>query len=171
MINKALFMETTKVEAERTAAEISGLLVESGARRISTEYNESREVVGIHFELDVDLGADKRIWSVMLPARTEKLFQLINGRRKFDRSANAAKDRATAKRVAWRQLLRWTQAQLAMIDTGMAQAHEIFLPYVEVEPGVTFFQKVINNPGRMLAAANTVDEHTDSAIDAEFTSP
>ena len=39
---------------------------------------------------------------------------------------------AWAKRVAWRQILRWVQAQLAMIDTGMVKSEEVFLPYAMV---------------------------------------
>ena len=69
-----------------------------------------------------------------------------------------------AKRVAWRQLLRWTEAQLAMIDAGMAHAGEVFLAYAEVEPGVTFFQKVMSDPGRQIAGHT----ETEPAVDAQF---
>ncbi len=37
-----------------------------------------------------------------------------------------------AERIAWRQLLRWVQIQIAMIQTGMVDAAEVFLPYMEV---------------------------------------
>lgn len=37
-----------------------------------------------------------------------------------------------SRRVAWRQILRWVEAQLALIETGMAKAQEVFLPYAIV---------------------------------------
>jgi hypothetical protein len=77
-----------------------------------------------------------------MPARVEPVFNILNGRRKYsyDRTSNAAKDREQAERVAWRQLLRWVQAQLAMIDCGMTEAAEVFFPYMETPRGGTIFQ-------------------------------
>jgi hypothetical protein len=37
--------------------------------------------------------------------------------------------------VAWRQILRWVEAQLALIDTGMVQPQEVFLSYAIVNQG------------------------------------
>jgi hypothetical protein len=48
--------------------------------------------------------------------------------------------REQAERVAWRQLLRWAQAQLAMIETGMAAAEEVFLPYLQEPSGRTVYE-------------------------------
>lgn len=45
----ALYMESTSIAAERTAQEIHALLVDAGARQVLTEYNEKREITGIHF--------------------------------------------------------------------------------------------------------------------------
>lgn len=51
-------------------------------------------------------------------------------------------DRAQAERTAWRQVLRWVEAQMALIDAGMTQTHEVFMPYAVI-PGTkdqTMFQ-------------------------------
>jgi len=162
MKKKSLFMETTEVPAEKTAAEVTGCLVQAGARRLMTEYDMNREISGIRFELEVQ----GKPWCCVLPARVEPIFKIINGRRKYpyDRTQNEDKDRATAKRVAWRQLLRWVQAQLAMIETGMVESAEVFLPYVEVSPGVTMFERIISNPNRQIEAVS--ENH--APIDAEF---
>jgi hypothetical protein len=37
-----------------------------------------------------------------------------------------------ARRIAWRQVLRWVEAQLALIETGMVKTQEVFLPYAMV---------------------------------------
>lgn len=160
---KTLFMETTAIEAEKTAAEITSLLVQSGARRLMMEYGTDKDIAGLRFELDVK----GKPWICVLPARVEPIFKILNGRRKssWDRKEKTPQDQAQAKRVAWRQLLRWVQAQLAMIDAGMVEAGEVFLPYVEVEPGVTMFQKIVNDPGRMIAASAT---SMDEPITVEF---
>ena len=81
-----------------------------------------------------------------LPVRVEPVFAILNGRRpkenwrRGNRQEFAAKDREQAERVAWRQLLRWIQAQLAMIDTGMVATHEVFMPYVLDRNGRSFFE-------------------------------
>jgi hypothetical protein len=77
-----------------------------------------------------------------MPARTEPIFKIINGRRQsaFEQTKFAGRDREQAARVAWRQLLRWIQAQFAMIDAGMVASHEVFLPYLQNDDGKTVFQ-------------------------------
>jgi hypothetical protein len=128
---KTLFMETTEVSAVRTAGEISTALVAAGAREIAMQYGETNNLIGLRFVLQVE----NVPITFSLPVRIEPVFQHINGRRRYPDSS-AKQDREQAERVAWRQLLRWIQAQLAMIDTGMVQPHEVFLPYM-LQPGST----------------------------------
>lgn len=127
MAKQALFMETTTVDATRTAAEIRIELLKAGATKIMEEY-ERGVVVGLTFSIPVDEGD----LPFRLPVRVEPVFKVINGRRKYnsDRQTHAAKDRAQAVRVAWRQLYRWIQAQVALIQTGMVRTQEVFLPYL-----------------------------------------
>jgi len=51
-------------------------------------------------------------------SRTEGGYQYVDAKRE-------AALRAKAERVAWRQLLRWVQAQNATIETDMVQAGEV----------------------------------------------
>jgi hypothetical protein len=44
------------------------------------------------------------------------------------------------------------QAQLALIETGMVQTQEVFLPYLMVSPTQTAFEQFAEN-GRLLTAA------------------
>ena len=89
-----------------------------------------------------------------LPVRVEPVFKILNSNRKYeyDRSQKAAQDREQAERVAWRQLFRWCQAQVAMIEIGMVEALEVFLPYLQNESGQTLFQ-VFKESGMKLLPA------------------
>lgn len=135
----SLYMETTKISAEKTAMEIQSLLVLSGACRILTEYDKSRKLTGLSFMLQVK-GADVPF---SLPARVDPVFKALQKKRApMYRDRKQQEDKEQSERVAWRQLLRWIQAQLAMIDTGMVAAEEVFLPYVQTAPGETLFERL-----------------------------
>lgn len=141
----ALFMQTTKIPAERTAMEIGHLLSQAGATAILTEYNEDRKISGMAFRLRI---GDREV-PFSLPARFAPVFLYLQKlRTPAWRAKKAPEDLAQAERVAWRQLLRWIQAQLAMIDTGMVSAGEVFLPYVQTGPGETLYER-LTSTGRL----------------------
>jgi len=127
MAKNRLFMETTKIGADQSAAEIVRELVAHGARSINTDYDDGR-VVGLRWVMRVS-GNDVLF---DMPARVDAVRKLLlrettgNARRLVDEKA---------ERIAWRQLLRWVQAQLAFIDCGMAQTAEVFMPYIVLNPG------------------------------------
>ena len=62
------------------------------------------------------------------------------------------RDRAQAERVAWRQVLRWVEVQVAMIDCGMADPAEVFLPYAITASGRTVYQLFAETGTKMLSA-------------------
>jgi hypothetical protein len=84
-----------------------------------------------------------------LPARLDPLFAIIQKNRSpRTRDKKEKEDREQAERVAWRQLYRWIEAQLAIIETGMVEADEVFLPYVQTAPGETLYDRLTKN-GRL----------------------
>ena len=113
------------------------LLVAAGARSISMDYAEGGKVVGMNFVLMIG-GLP---YPFKMPVRTQAVHEIFRKRRiatmKWRADEFEAKDREQAERVAWRQLLRWVQAQLAMVDCGMAQAREVFAPYLLDPSGMT----------------------------------
>lgn len=133
-----LYMETTKIAAEKTAQEIGYLLGQAGARAIQTEYKD-RKVSAMSFcvrvkEADIPF---------RLPIRTEPIFEYLQKRRSpMYRGRKFEQDQEQAERVAWRQVFRWVQAQLALIDTGMVRIEEVFLPYFQVGIDETLFQRL-----------------------------
>lgn len=147
MARKTLFMETTSVESSRTAGEIQTCLVGAGATQVSNDYQDGK-ITGLRWVMKVQ-GQDV-IFD--MPARIEPVFKIINGRRSWP-PGHATQDKAQAERVAWRQLLRWVQAQVAMIETGMVQAHEVFMPYIfDPIKNQTLFQRLEESKFKLLEA-------------------
>lgn len=58
-----------------------------------------------------------------------------------------------AERVAWRQLLRWVEAQLAMVDTGLSTVDEVLLPYMRGDDGQTIYSLFKVNEQKQLTVA------------------
>ena len=138
-----LFMETTTIDPARTVAELTGLLARGKAQAILTEFDPQGEVAGVSFRIDVG----GQLVPFKLPCRWEQIFELLKqrGRRRWMTERQKAALQQKAKRVAWRQLLRWVQAQLALIETQMVKVEEVFLPYVQLTGGQTLYEKVAGN--------------------------
>jgi hypothetical protein len=126
MARNRLLMETTKIAADRSASEIVAELVAHGAKSINTDY-EAGKIVGLRWVMRVS-GTDI-IFD--MPARVNEVFKLLKAE---SPSSNLEQLKRKAERVAWRQLLRWVQAQIAMIDCGMAQTAEVFMPFIVMNP-------------------------------------
>lgn len=145
-----MYMETTKISAERTAQEIAMLLAQAGATAVLTEFGKDRKISGLSFKL---LISDRQV-PFTLPARIEPVFKYLQKKKSpRSRQRKELSDKIQAERVAWRQLYRWIEAQLAMIDTGMVQAGEVFLPYVQVAPNKTLWERAMESGKLALPAA------------------
>ena len=143
---KTLFMETTEVPAETTDAQIITELVKAGATQVNTEYTEGL-ITGLRWIMRI-AGQDALF---AMPARVAPIERILLKRRVGYLDSNTrAKIAAQARRVAWRQLLRWTQAQLAMIECGMTEAGEVFFPYLQTPTGASIFDTFKEQGLRML---------------------
>lgn len=145
MARKRLFMESTEIQPERTAGEIISLLVGAGARQISQQYDD-KKIVGVFFTLEICPGV---IRGFKLPVRVDPIYRLLGGG-----TWNNARLHEQAERVAWRQLYRWTQAQLALTEVGMAAAAEVFLPYMQDDSGSTVYQHFLETAQKQLTAGS-----------------
>lgn len=145
-------MGSTEISVIRTMGEIQSLLVRSGAVQVLTTYDpKTQEPTGLHFILNVN----NMSIPFKLPARVEPIFKIIHG---DEWSRDKLRDMEQAKRVAWRQLYRWMQAQLAMIETGMVAAEEVFMPYLQTGPEETLYQRALNNGFERLALPAALGE-------------
>lgn len=146
MTTKTLFMETTKIDANKTAGEVAECLAMAGATRVMNDY-KSGVVTALTFAIRV---GDVEI-PFRLPINPTPIFDILQKRRQsFNHNDKAPADLEQAIRIAWRQILRWVQAQLALIETGMVKTQEVFLPYVCNLNGETFYQQIEANQFKQL---------------------
>jgi hypothetical protein len=131
-------MASTGINAEKTAGEISTILSRSGlVKYIQFEYDDGN-IAGISF---IIMQGEKRV-PFRLPARIDPVLTVMLNDKKTPRHL-CYKDQA--RRVAWRQVLRWVQAQMAMIEIGMVDIKEVFMPYMVGNGGKTLYEIVENN--------------------------
>jgi hypothetical protein len=133
-----LYMETTKITAEKTIQEISSLLCQNGATAILQEYDpQTRRPISVKFKIE----RDGQPIPFTLPARPDSIFRYFQkSRPAYNRTNYAKRDLEQAERVAWRQILRWVQAQLALMETGMVRLEEVFMPYMVTPGGKTLYE-------------------------------
>lgn len=135
-----LYMERTEIPAAQTVGEIADKLGRHAAvRDVHTEYEDGR-ILAVRFSILVE---GQKIWYT-LPARIEAIYEHLQSKRARDTRDGRKIDAEKAERIGWRQVLRWIEAQLAMIEIGMVEPAQVFLPYAtsktaEGEP-VTVYQ-------------------------------
>jgi len=138
----AIMNYTTEVPAERTVGEITSLLVRKGARSISTEFTGEGELKAITFVMPI--GGFPVCFQ--LPANVDGVARVMltdkpwTSRSHGTKEQFEAKARERAKWVAWRILKDWVAAQVALIESGQAQAAQVFMPYAMQDDGRTMFQ-------------------------------
>jgi hypothetical protein len=129
-------METTKISVNKTVGQIQGLLAMVGAVSILIDY-DAGQPSAISFKIQLN----DRFLPFRLPCRWNALNKILRDRRKRIKSYDDIEEQA--KRIAWRQILRWTEAQIALIETEMVRTEEVFLPYIQLDnTGRTLFEKI-----------------------------
>jgi len=85
----------------------------------------------------------------MLPIRWQPVLNAMNNDRY---TPNSLCNESQARRVAWRQILRWVQAQIALIETGMVELKEVFLPYIllNIKTGETLYSRLETNKYKLI---------------------
>lgn len=132
-----LYMHHTGVSPEKTASEITQLLIKQGATGVMLEANQGN-LIGLRFEFEV--GEGKKV-PIRLPVRATAVRQQLQAaRRERGGSRVPRTDMEQARRTAWRMVKRWIEAQLAYVATGQVQVIEVFLPYILTKDGETLFR-------------------------------
>ena len=152
---------TTAVPASKSLADIIRILQEAGASAIMLENNSSCEVEAVNFILNASFG---RV-PYKIPANVGDVILTINGQIRGETEAlkNRAirkrriphglfNNKAQAERIAWRIAKDWLEAQLALIETGMVELPQVFLPYAQNNKGETFYETMKEQkfPGLLL---------------------
>lgn len=119
-------------------------LVEHKAKSISFGYDDSGKANEVSFIIKVippSNDPQARTLNIKLPARLDKAAEIL----KRQYNEGIIRDRKVlepeqAYRVAWRNILDWTEAQLALVDIQMVQMEEVFLPYMTNAQGLTLYE-------------------------------
>ena len=120
---------TTKVEVYKSVGEIQSNLAKHGAKKIMLEYDSDGETEAISFIVLTPCGER----GFCLPARVEAVYEVLQKQK-------VKCDLAQAKRVAWRILKDWVEAQMAILESGMVEMEQIFLPYMTNRMGQSVYQ-------------------------------
>lgn len=123
---------TTEIDVYRSVGEIQGALAAHGVSKIVVDYEDSSPR-GITFAIPTPRG----MLGFKLPANVDGV------RAVFARQKVRAAD-GQAERTAWRNVRDWVMAQIALIEAGMVQLDEVFLPYLVDNSGTTLFEAYQN---------------------------
>lgn len=133
-----IFMETTKISPGKTIGEVQGVLAAYGANNILIEYDNT-EVSALSFTYKVE---DQAI-AYRLPSNWQVIYEKLAERKKRFRGHTKDDLIDQAKRIAWRTVLRWVEAQLAFVEQGQGKVEQVFMHCMIVGPNKqTLFQKM-----------------------------
>lgn len=144
---------TTKIDPDKTAAEITRCLTRHGAQAIMTEYDPSTSyIVALSFKITVGdqsmgfkLPCDwKPVHAIMFPKSNRMIWNDAR-RRKLE-----SDQQLQAVRTAWRIVKDWVEAQMALVETKMVSTQQVFLPYAVMRDGRTLAEHVSEDPKFLL---------------------
>lgn len=118
----AILNYTTTIDPHKTSGEVAAILARYRVQAIQTTYRDG-EPSGLAFVVETAHG----LRQFRLPVNVEGVEAAL---RADPQVPAKSKNRAQARRVAWRILKDWIEAQMALIDAGMSQIDEVLLPYM-----------------------------------------
>lgn len=140
---------TTKIDPDKTAAEITRCLTQHGAQKIMTEYDPSTSyITALSFQITVDdqpmgfrLPCDwKPVKEIMYPKGNKTIWD------EKRRQRIESDQQMQAIRTSWRIVKDWVEAQMALVETHMVTTQQVFLPYAVMRDGRTLSEHVHENP-------------------------
>ena len=137
---------TTQISPEKTIAEIEKILADHGALKILKDY-EAGKVVAISFMVETEKG----MLPFKLPMNEDAVMQVINNQTKEYSKGRLVVpkkfygDRDQARRVGWRIMKDWIEAQMAILELQMVKIDQVFLPYMQDNQGKTVYDKFVES--------------------------
>lgn len=126
---------TTTIPAAKTIAEMQAMLVRAGATSVAVHYTD-QHADGLTFRAPTKYGEQLFTLAVDKAAVNKVLAKQTARGTLADRMQKTAPQ---AERTAWRVARSWLEAQLALIEIGMASLDQVMLPYMHVAPEVTMY--------------------------------
>jgi len=122
---------TTSISAQKTVGEIMRILANHGAKAILTNYDDAGQVESLSFQIATPQGDI----GIRLPVDPDAALKVMSRQGVTNKYLN----RAHATRVAWRIVKHWVEAQMAIVETEMVRAEQVFLPYMMVDGNHTLY--------------------------------
>jgi len=132
---------STRIDEDVSAAECTRILRKHGAKAVALMFDDD-SVTGLTFKITTATG-DR---SYHLPVRAEGMQRQLQAAHAAGLLLATKHNAATytsighARRVAWRQLKDWLEAQLALVEVGMWELSEVMLPWELVDGETTMYQ-------------------------------
>ena len=147
---------TTKISVDKTIGEIMRSLATHGASAIMTNFDPSGKAIALSFQMILE----GRTLGFRLPCDPKPVFAILTAGKKFDnwnQQKNDAQKKVffeQAERTAWRIVKDWVEAQMALVETRMVTAPQVFLPYAVMRDGRVLSEHVATNPEFLLGSGN-----------------
>ena len=119
--------------------------LEKGARPRSLEFGPDGQPAGLKWRVDSRHGP----LGFALPIKAEAVYTVLTQQKIMPTNSQGRKEQAN--RTAWRIVKEWVAAQMALIETGMVEMEEVFLPYMLTE-GRTAYQVLSANKFKALGS-------------------
>jgi hypothetical protein len=99
-----------------------------------TEFNDG-VIAAISFRIKTEFG----VLTFRLPANVDGVFGVLNRSKSIP---PRLRSREQAGRGAWRIVLNWLEAQLALIRAGLATVVQVFFPFCQDPSGMTLYERM-----------------------------
>lgn len=139
----ALLNYTTSIAVDKTLSEIQNRLAKARAQALLTEYDGAGNPVALSFRIMTEFGQ----MAFKLPADPQPVAAILNQQVKAGLIPRRFQnDVPQARRIAWRIVKDWVEAQLAIVETGMVTITQVFLPYAQnPQTGETVYQRFVES--------------------------
>lgn len=140
---------TTKVAVAKSIAEIIQMLRAAKADSVMQRFDGSGNVVALEFSVKTQYGQ----MGFRLPADPLPIMATLKQQaNKGEIPRRFASDVDQSRRVAWRIVRQWVEAQLAIIELSMVKPEQVFLPYaINPQTGQTVYEMMIESKFERLA--------------------
>lgn len=135
---------TTVIDPMKSVGECTALLVKHGASAIGTTWDEGK-ATGLTFQIKTVHGVRQYSLPVNIQGTYVALQKAVTAGRIPGRHGNMEQ----AERTGWRVLKDWLEAQLALIEAGVAEIQEVMLPYMHLDQLTTVYQAFLENEKRL----------------------
>lgn len=140
---------TSSVSSSKSVMRIEEKLAEHGAQSVVKQYSADRKLEAISFFMQIG----DRLMPFRLPARVSQVEKILVSGVRRARKGTVQKIKDQAERTAWKIIVDWVEAQMALVDLHQAELAEIFMPYMWSERlGKSFYQLACDRGFNLLEA-------------------